>query len=63
MKWKKKRGDLVDGTPSRLGSPYHFGVTGQVHDWSRGKKNVSHGCVYSAVNGFCPGNGVDITSG
>ena len=51
---RMRRGDPVDGTPSRLGPPYHFGVTEQAHDWSWGKKNVPHYCVHCAVNEILP---------
>ena len=37
---RMRRGDPVDGTPSRLGSPYNFGATKKAYPWSWGRKNV-----------------------
>lgn len=47
---RMRRGDPVDGTPSRLGPPYNFGVTREAHPWSFGQKGVPHYCVHCAVN-------------
>ena len=47
---RMRRGDPVDGTPSRLGPPYEFGATKEAHDWSFSQKNVPYYCVHCAVN-------------
>jgi hypothetical protein len=47
---RMRRGDPVDGTPSRLGPPYDYGVTAEAHDWSWKKKNVPYYCLHCAVN-------------
>jgi len=47
---RMRRGDPVDGTPSRLGPPYDFGATQQPHDWSFSQKDVPYYCVHCAVN-------------
>lgn len=47
---RMRRGDPVDGTPSRLGPPYDFGVTKKAHDWSFGQKGVPYYCVHCAMN-------------
>ena len=51
---RMRRGDPVDGTPSRLGPPYNFGVTQEAHDWSWGRKNVPYYCLHCAVNEILP---------
>lgn len=51
---RMRRGDPVDGTPSRLGAPYNFGVTQEAHDWSWGKKDVPYYCLHCAVNEMVP---------
>lgn len=51
---RMRRGDTVDGTPSRLGPPYDFGVTQEAHDWSWRKKGVPYYCVHCAVNEIVP---------
>lgn len=51
---RMRRGDPVDGTPSRLGPPYHFGVTQRPYSWSWGKKNVPYYCIHCAVNEILP---------
>lgn len=47
---RMRRGDPVDGTPSRLGKPYHFGKTQEAHTWSWSKKDVPYYCIHCAVN-------------
>ena len=47
---RMRRGDPVNGTPSRLGPPYSFGITREPHDWSWGKRGVPYYCVHCAVN-------------
>jgi len=51
---RMRRGDPVDGTPSRLGPPYDFGVTEQAHDWSWGQAGVPYYCVHCAMNELLP---------
>lgn len=51
---RMRRGDPVDGTPSRLGSPYNFGTTKEAHWWSWGRKDVPYYCVHCAVNEILP---------
>lgn len=51
---RMRRGDPVDGTPSRLGPPYNFGKTKEAHDWSWGRKDVPYYCVHCAVNELLP---------
>jgi hypothetical protein len=51
---RMRRGDPVDGTPSRLGPPYNFGCTKQAHDWSWGKKDVPYYCVHCVMNEVLP---------
>jgi len=51
---RMRRGDPVDGTPSRLGPPYRFGVTKGAHDWSFGERGVPYYCVHCAINEKLP---------
>jgi hypothetical protein len=51
---RMRRGDPVDGTPSRLGPPYDFGVTKTAHPWSFGRKEVPYYCVHCALNEKLP---------
>ena len=51
---RMRRGDPVDGTPSRLGLPYNFGVTQEAHPWSWGRKGVPYYCLHCAVNEMLP---------
>ncbi len=51
---RMRRGDPVDGTPSRLGPPYDFGVTQEAHDWSWGERDVPFYCVHCALNEILP---------
>lgn len=51
---RMRRGDPVDGTPSRLGPPYNFGVTREAHDWSWGRTGVPYYCTHCAVNEILP---------
>ncbi len=47
---RMRRGDPVEGTPSRLVSPYYFGVTERAYPWTWGLKNVPYYCIHCAVN-------------
>lgn len=47
---RMRRGDPVDGTPSRLGPPYDYGKTADAHVWSWSKKDVPYYCLHCAVN-------------
>lgn len=47
---RMRRGDPVDGTPSRLGPPYEFGKTKEAHDWSWNRKDVPYYCVHCCLN-------------
>ncbi len=51
---RMRRGDTLDGTPSRLGAPYDFGVTQEGHPWSWGEKGVPYYCTHCAVNEILP---------
>ncbi len=51
---RMRRGDPVDGTPSRLGPPYNFGVTRKAYRWSWGRKNVPYYCIHCAINEILP---------
>ena len=51
---RMRRGDPVDGTPSRLGPPYNFGVTSKAYPWSWGRKNVPYYCIHCAINEILP---------
>ena len=51
---RMRRGDPVDGTASRLGEPYCFGVTERPHPWSWGAAGVPYYCVHCAVNELLP---------
>ena len=51
---RMRRGDPLDGTPSRLGAPYDFAVTKEAHPWSWNKKNVPLYCTHCAVNEILP---------
>lgn len=51
---RMRRGDSVDGTPSRLGPPYEFGVTRTAHDWSWGRTDVPYYCVHCSLNELLP---------
>ncbi len=51
---RMRRGDPVDGTPSRLGPPYDFGATRRAHPWSWGRAGVPYYCVHCALNEFLP---------
>ncbi|MBU1274584.1 MAG: hypothetical protein KJ720_04350 [Proteobacteria bacterium] len=51
---RMRRGDPVDGTPSRLGPPYSFGVTREAHWWCWGQKGVPYYCLHCAVNEILP---------
>ncbi len=51
---RMRRGDPVDGTPSRLGPPYDFGATKEAHDWSFGEPGVPYYCVHCDINEKLP---------
>ena len=51
---RMRRGDPVEGTPSRLGPRYNFGATKNAYTWSWGRKNVPYYCVHCAVNEILP---------
>ncbi|MBW1931108.1 MAG: hypothetical protein JRH08_05770 [Deltaproteobacteria bacterium] len=51
---RMRRGDPIDGTPSRLGPPYNFGSTKKAYPWSWNEKNVPYYCVHCAVNEILP---------
>jgi hypothetical protein len=51
---RMRRGDPVDGTPSRLGPPYNFGYTKEAHPWSWGRKKVPYYCIHCAINEILP---------
>jgi len=51
---RMRRGDPVNGSPSRLGPPYHFGATTKAYTWSWGRKNVPYYCVHCFVNEILP---------
>jgi len=47
---RMRRGDPVDGTPSRLGKPYNFGKTSKPYWWSWSQSGVPYYCIHCAVN-------------
>ncbi len=51
---RMRRGDHVEGTPSRLEKPYFFGVTQKAYNWSWNRVNVPYYCVHCAVNEILP---------
>jgi hypothetical protein len=51
---RMRRGDPVDGTASRLGPPYGFGVTESGHDWSWNQSGVPYYCTHCAINELLP---------
>ncbi len=51
---RMRRGDPVDGTPSRLGAPYNFGVTKKAYPWSWNRRNVPYYCIHCAINEILP---------
>ncbi len=51
---RMRRGDPVDGTPSRLDPPYNFGKTKEAHHWSWGRKDLPYYCAHCAVNEIMP---------
>ena len=40
------RGDLVEGTPSRMEDPYNWGVSEEPHSWNHGKSGICHYCTH-----------------
>lgn len=51
---RMRRGDPVDGTPSRLGPPYNFGATKAAYPWSWGQKGVPYYCIHCCLNEMLP---------
>ncbi len=51
---RMRRGDPIDGTPSRLGPPYNFGMTQKAYPWSWNKKGVPYYCLHCAANEILP---------
>ena len=51
---RMRRGDPVDGSPSRLGPPYNFGVTEKAYPWSWGQAGVPYYCLHCAMNEILP---------
>ena len=49
-----RRGDPVDGTPSKQGEPNSFGATKQAYDWSWGQADVPCYCVHCVMNEVLP---------
>jgi hypothetical protein len=47
---RTRRGDPVDGTPSRYGPPYNFGKTSKAYPWSWSQAGVPYYCIHCAVN-------------
>lgn len=47
---RMRRGDPIDGTPSRLGKPYNFGKTSKPYWWSWHQEGVPYYCIHCAVN-------------
>jgi len=47
---RMRRGDPINGTPSRLGKPYNFGKTSKPYSWSWKQKGVPYYCIHCAVN-------------
>lgn len=43
------RGDIIEGTPSRMKPPYNWGVTKEAHDWSWNKKGICFYCAHCCV--------------
>lgn len=46
---RMRRGDVVDGTRSRLGKPYNFGVTSKAYWWSWNTAGVPYYCLHCAM--------------
>ncbi|MBT4264203.1 MAG: hypothetical protein HOK67_20050 [Deltaproteobacteria bacterium] len=51
---RMRRGDPVDGTPSRLGPPYNFGVTQEPHWWCWQRQGVPYYCIHCVINEILP---------
>ena len=51
---RMRRGDVVDGTPSRLGPPYNFGRTQTARPESWSKKDVPYYCLHCTQNEILP---------
>jgi len=47
---RMRRGDPVEGTPSRLDAPYRFGATTEAHPESWGRTGVPYYCLHCANN-------------
>lgn len=51
---RMRRGDPVDGTPSRFSPPYNFGATKEPHWWCWNRRGVPYYCVHCAINEILP---------
>ncbi len=51
---RMRRGDSVNGTPSRFLPPYNFGITKEPHWWCWNQKGVPYYCVHCAINEILP---------
>ena len=51
---RMRRGDPVEGTPSRLDAPYNFGATKEAHPESWGQAGVPYYCLHCANNELLP---------
>lgn len=51
---RMRRGDPMNGTPSRLGLPYNFGRTQKAYPWSWNRKDVPYYCIHCVVNEMLP---------
>lgn len=40
------RGDVVEGTPSRMEDPYNWSVSQEPHTWNHGQKGICHYCTH-----------------
>ncbi len=47
---RMRRGNPVNGDPSRLEAPYNFGCTQEAHPWSLGQKEVPYYCAHCAIH-------------
>ncbi len=46
---RMRRGGGIDSTPSRLGPPFNFGVTGKPYPWSWEKKGFLNYCLHCCI--------------
>lgn len=40
------RGDVIEGTPSRMEPPYNWGVSEEPHTWNHGQRGICHYCTH-----------------